>query len=87
MKIVNIHEAKTHLSALLRLVLKGEKILIAKNNKPIAEIRPLQKNIKPRKPGLLRGKMKLNEEWESADKEIEQLILSSDLLPEDADTD
>jgi prevent-host-death family protein len=36
MTTVNIHEAKTHLSDLLRRVMSGEEIVIAKAGKPIA---------------------------------------------------
>jgi prevent-host-death family protein len=44
MKNVNIHEAKTNLSALLSEVeLKGETILICRNGKPVAEITPHRK--------------------------------------------
>jgi len=39
MKIVNIHEAKTKLSALLAEVeAKGEKILVCRHGKPIADL-------------------------------------------------
>jgi prevent-host-death family protein len=41
MKIVNLHEAKTKLSALLAEVeKKGEKILICRHGKPIADLVP-----------------------------------------------
>jgi len=40
---VNIHEAKTHLSKLLERVMSGEKIIIAKAGKPVAQIVPLTK--------------------------------------------
>ncbi len=38
---VNIHEAKTQLSKLLKRVQAGETIIIAKNGKPVVELRPL----------------------------------------------
>ena len=38
MKTVNIHEAKTTLSALLAEVERGEEVLIARNGKPIARL-------------------------------------------------
>jgi prevent-host-death family protein len=41
MKIVNIHEAKTHLSRLLEQVALGEGFIIAKAGKPVAKIMPL----------------------------------------------
>lgn len=44
MKIVNIHEAKTRLSALLAEVEKtGEKILICRHGKPVADLVPHRK--------------------------------------------
>jgi len=35
---VNIHEAKTHLSRLIEAVLRGEEVVIAKRNKPVARL-------------------------------------------------
>ena len=44
MKIVNIHEAKTKLSALLAEVEKtGEKVLICRHGKPVADLVPHRK--------------------------------------------
>ena len=39
---VGIHEAKTHLSRLLRRVAAGEEIVIAKGGKPVARLVPVQ---------------------------------------------
>ena len=39
-KLVNIHEAKTHLSRLLARVMGGEEIIIAKAGKPIIKLFP-----------------------------------------------
>ena len=38
--MVNVHEAKTHLSKLLRRVMNGGEIVIAKAGKPIARLTP-----------------------------------------------
>ena len=38
MTTVNIHEAKTHLSALLARVERGEEIVIARAGKPVARL-------------------------------------------------
>lgn len=40
MATVNIHEAKTHLSRLLERVAAGERIVIAKAGKPVADLVP-----------------------------------------------
>jgi prevent-host-death family protein len=37
-KTVNIHEAKTHLSRLVRQVQAGEEVLIARGGKPIVRL-------------------------------------------------
>jgi prevent-host-death family protein len=35
---VNIHEAKTNLSKLIKKVVNGEEVIIAKGNKPIVKL-------------------------------------------------
>jgi prevent-host-death family protein len=40
MKSYNVHQAKTHFSAILALVSAGEQVVIAKAGKPIAIISP-----------------------------------------------
>lgn len=55
--IINIHEAKTHLSRLLERVMKGEKIIIAKAGKPIAVLSPLVEPPAQRIPGNDAGKV------------------------------
>ncbi|MGO8953462.1 MAG: type II toxin-antitoxin system Phd/YefM family antitoxin [Rhodomicrobium sp.] len=41
MEIVNIHEAKTHLSRLVELAAKGEPFIIAKAGKPLVKVTAL----------------------------------------------
>jgi len=53
--IVNISEAKTNLSKLIDMVYHGEKVVIAKNNLPIADL-VVHKPTGKRKLGLLKGK-------------------------------
>lgn len=53
MEIVNIHEAKTHLSRLVDQAVKGEPFIIAKAGKPLVKVTALnsprrQKNPKTR---------------------------------------
>ncbi len=56
MKVVNVHEAKTHLSRLLERAHVGEEVVIAKNGKPYARLCPLAAPA-PRRPGLLAGEI------------------------------
>ncbi len=52
--MVNVHEAKTQLSRLLKRAHEGEEIVLAKAGKPYARLVPLAE-IEPRKPGIAKG--------------------------------
>ena len=52
MKVVNIYEAKTHLSRLLVCVEQGEEIIIARNGRPIARLVRADVSPQRRVPGL-----------------------------------
>ena len=54
-RVVNVHEAKTHLSRLLEAVERGEEVVIARAGHPIATLsayRPPKRRILP--PGSMR---------------------------------
>lgn len=38
---VSVHEAKTHLSRLIRRVMAGEEIVIARSGRPVAKLVPM----------------------------------------------
>lgn len=64
MKVVNIHEAKTHFSKLVDSVLHGNEILIAMAGKPVAQLGPIKK--KPSKKfGVLKGKIKIAKDFDA----------------------
>ncbi|MCY3957539.1 MAG: type II toxin-antitoxin system prevent-host-death family antitoxin [Chloroflexi bacterium] len=66
MAMVNVHEAKTHLSRLLARVEAGEEVTIARNGKPVARL------VRYRRRGKRQfGSMKGNKEWE----ELSDLVL------------
>lgn len=56
-EIINVHEAKTHLSRLLDRAHAGEEIVLAKAGKPYAKLIPLPRGAQKRKPGRLKGKL------------------------------
>jgi prevent-host-death family protein len=62
---VNIHEAKTHLSRLLRRVLSGEEIIIANAGKRVARIVPYREPSVDRKPGQDRGLFQVPEDFDA----------------------
>jgi prevent-host-death family protein len=58
MTIYNVHDAKTHFSKLLEMVVNGEEVVIAKAGKPVARILPfVVQNPSPRVPGIDKGKV------------------------------
>jgi prevent-host-death family protein len=54
-KTVNIHEAKTQFSKLLRRVARGEEVVIARAGKPVARLSPIKAPPKERVPGDAKG--------------------------------
>ena len=71
--IVNIHEAKTNLSKLIALLQKGEEVIIAKSGSPVAKLIPIEKKKRDKKPNILRGKVHIASDFDSADTEIEMI--------------
>lgn len=56
MKKVNLYEAKARLSALIDRVSEGETVVICRRNVPVAELRPVPKARRTRRPiGLVAG--------------------------------
>ena len=61
---VNIHHAKTHLSRLVEDVAAGAEVLIAKGGKPMARLVPLELSHPARRPGFLKGKLRISEDFD-----------------------
>jgi prevent-host-death family protein len=61
---INIHEAKTHLSRLIEDVANGNEVLIAKGGRAMARLVPLRRDDNPRRPGMLKGKLKISDEFD-----------------------
>ncbi len=79
MKSRNVTEAKAQLSSLLESVENGEEVIITRGSRPIAKLVPLVASAVKRKPGRLRGKIKIHPDFDSVGAEIEKLFeLSND---------
>lgn len=55
MKTVNIHYAKTHLSRLIKQVIEGEEIVIARANQPVVKLVLLDSARPQRRLGTAKG--------------------------------
>lgn len=63
---VNIHEAKTHLSRLVKEAAKGREIVIAISGRPAARLVALEAApAKKRKPGRLKGKIRIGDDFDA----------------------
>jgi prevent-host-death family protein len=62
---VNTHEAKTHLSRLLRRVALGEEITIANRGVPVARLVPVPPQKGPRVLGILRGEFTVPDDFDA----------------------
>lgn len=69
-----MHEAKTHLSRIVARVLKGESFIIGKAGKPVAVLSPFVTPRKRRKPGSLKGKIRISKTFESGSDEMADLF-------------
>ncbi|HEX16681.1 MAG TPA: type II toxin-antitoxin system prevent-host-death family antitoxin [Deltaproteobacteria bacterium] len=70
MRIVNMHEAKTHLSKLVEDALSGEEIILAKAGKPLVRLVPYEGRPKPRTPGRLKGRIRIAPDFDETPEEI-----------------
>ena len=61
---VNIHEAKTHFSKLLRRVAAGDEVIIARAGRPIAKIVGIESE-RPRRFGTDRGVFEVPEDFDA----------------------
>lgn len=61
---INVHEAKTQFSKLLRRVAAGEEIVIARAGKPVARLVPVEKSSK-RLLGLDEGLFEVPEDFDA----------------------
>lgn len=83
-KHVNLYEAKTHLSRLVDEAAKGNEIIIAKNDKPVARLVALAKpkRLKKRKLGASNHRFIEAVPRATADAEIAKDFENSKLWPD-----
>jgi prevent-host-death family protein len=65
MRIVNMHQAKTHLSRYVEEAERGEEIVIARAGKPVARLVPLKARPRGRRLGLLEGRIPIAEDFDA----------------------
>ena len=80
--VVNVHEAKTHFSKLLRHVQSGQAVIIAKASKPIARIVPLSEAAPSgRQFGAFKGWIECAPDAFKGSDEVADLFEKGDIFP------
>jgi prevent-host-death family protein len=77
-RMVNLYEAKTHLSALVDAAERGEEIIIAKNGIAKARLAPLPKSQRVRRLSGLMKVRTIAEDFDAADERIVEDFEGSD---------
>lgn len=72
--VVNIGEAKSHLSRLLHLVAAGEEIVIARAGVPVARLVPIHPSKAKRDLGIDKGKIWISDDFDASSPAIEALF-------------
>lgn len=72
MVVVNMHEAKTNLSKLVKRAAAGEEIILAKAGEPVAKIVAYTPTAVPRVPGRMKGQIKILPGFDDIPEEFEE---------------
>jgi prevent-host-death family protein len=63
--IVNVHQAKTHLSRLLDEVAAGAEVVIARAGRPVARLVPLEPVVRKKRLGALKGRIEVPDDFDA----------------------
>ena len=77
MKVINVQEAKTHLSRLIDAAAGGECILLAKHGKPLAKLSPYCPEREVRTLGGLEGQIRIADDFDAEDPRLSAFFAGS----------
>lgn len=72
--LVNVHEAKTHLSRLLERVAAGEEVIIGRAGRPVARLVPYVQTAERRRPGRWRDRVTVAEDFDATPEEVTKAL-------------
>jgi prevent-host-death family protein len=83
---VNIQEAKTHFSKLIKRVKAGERVVICDRNVPVAELRELeagaQQRVRPGTFGMYAGQIRIADDFDAPMPDFERAFYGDDKVNE-----
>ena len=62
--LVNMHQAKTHLSRLVEQAAAGEEVIIGKAGRPVARLVAYKAVRTPRVPGSMKGRIRIADDFD-----------------------
>ena len=74
MKVINVQEAKTHLSRLIDSAAAGEDIILGKHGKPLVRLSSFAVSKEPRRLGGREGEIRLASDFNDEDERINALF-------------
>lgn len=77
-----VHEAKTQLSRILRMVESGAEVEIRRGTTPVARLVPIGEPSKPKRQlGTLKGRIRISDDFDEIDAEIADAFEASTIFP------
>lgn len=74
MKVINVQEAKTHLSRLIDAAVEGEEIILGKHGKPMARLLSFVAPSEPRRLGGREGEIHIAPDFDEEDEAINAMF-------------
>ena len=71
---VNVAEAKARFSALVRHALAGDDVVIAKDNKPLLRLVPIEERKGPREPGSAKGQIRMAPDFDATPPDFDDYV-------------
>lgn len=72
--MINVDEAETNLSELLRRVERGEEVVLARAGTPVAKLVPYSTATEPRRPGRWAGEVRIAADFDDTPEEFLDLF-------------
>ena len=74
MKVVNVQQAKTHLSRLIDQAAEGQEFILGKHGKPLAKITAYAPRKEQRPLGGYEGRIRVGEDFDEEDPGIDRIF-------------
>lgn len=81
---INVYEAKTKLSELLKRVEAGEEVVIARSGKPVAKLVPVPAATPFRRTGHLKGHIWIADDFDDYDEDMRAMV-EGPVFPDESD--